>query len=235
MLESASEKMAMNLRTVSLTAGLLLLTLVPCACNDEPPDPNAPFKAAINAYWRVHPLCLWTQAVKMPTNEFSNTTERSAEYEALVGVGLLQRTQSQKKTPAGMKQINDYDLTDQGRESWVPVKTSKGYGDLCYGHRSVDTVDSATETEAKWNASMPATTIVVFHYLLKDQAPWATNPALQTAFPAMAAVLNGPHADTATLLKTSSGWVMTEPRVSVKAAAAARAAAAAGAAAPLQP
>jgi hypothetical protein len=189
-----------------LVVAVLIFLVLPVGCKEAPPDPNAPYIAAINAYWRVHPRCLWTQAVRMPAEEMPKGA-RISGFQALTDMGFLQPAQPTGDGGApAVKGILAFDLTDQGRTSWVPVPHMKGLGNLCYGHRSVTTVDNVVPIPASQSA-MEAV-VVKYHFSSTDQPQWATDPKLQAAFPEVTTTL-AQQADTATLIKTSSGWVLT--------------------------
>jgi len=186
---------------------ILFLLFLPVGCSkDAPPDPNAPYAAAINAYWHVRPRCLWTQAVRTPIEELAKGA-RMPELKALIDIGFVQPVPlpAADVSPA-TKGMLAFDLTDQGHTAWVPVPHMKNLGNICYGHRSVTTVDSVTPIPAS-QSSMEAV-VVKYHFSSTDQPQWATDPKLQKAFPDVASTL-AQQSDTATLLKTSSGWVLT--------------------------
>lgn len=207
----------MRLRTLYLA--VLFFLVLPVGCHENPVDPNAAYKSAINSYWRVHPRCLWTQPVKMPAQELAEKSGRTQGYDALTDMGFLQRTQAEKKTFIfGDKPVNVYDLTPQGRAAWIAVVRQPGYGNFCYAHRSVASVDNVTLNPAGPNGTPPATATVPYHYQFPDMAGWARNPELQTAFPEVAAAFSSPMTETATLTKTTAGWVMNTPSIAPPAA-----------------
>ena len=63
--------------------------------------------------------------------------------------GLLTRTTSEKKIIIISKQEINYDLTDKGRSAWTADTTQPGYGNFCYGHRSVSSIDSSTPQQRR--------------------------------------------------------------------------------------
>ncbi len=116
------------------------------------------------------------------------------------------RTTGEKKVfIVASKQVNNYDLSDKGRGAWTADTTQPGYGNFCYGHRKVSTIDSATPTSDQPGA----TTQVSYHYSFSDAPAWATAPETQNAFPSVRTNLAGPVADTATLTNTTNGWAVT--------------------------
>jgi len=86
-----------------------------------------------------------------------------------------------------------------------PHTTQPGFGNFCYGHRSVTTIDSSTPT----NSDPAATTQVNYHYTLSGAPSWAAAPETKNAFPNVATDLSGPQAATATLTNTANGWQVT--------------------------
>jgi hypothetical protein len=204
----------MTARRVSLSAALLCSALLFAGCNKySPANPgNMQYAAPINAYWSAHPSCLWPQPVKMPTQKDTDKTDRTAAYDALTDIGFLQRMQAEKKTFIfGSKQVSDYDLTPQGRSAWVPAPNNPGYGNFCFGHRSVMSVDTYTQSPGNSTAGSPSTVTVNYHYAIKDAAQWTSNADIRAAFPQMAVMLATPQPATATLSQTSSGWQMNTP------------------------
>ena len=205
----------MNARAATLSAAIFALALVSTGCHkDSPHTPsNAEYTSAINSYWSAHPTCLWPDTVQFPTQKDTGKLDRTAGYDALTDLGYLQRIQATKKTFIfGQKQVSDYDLTPQGRTAWVADPTQPGYGNFCFGHRTVSTVDNvATVPNTTGSGPNPASATVNYHYTISDAAAWARNAEIQTAFPGVATLLAAPQADTATLTNTTSGWQMTAP------------------------
>ena len=186
--------------TLLLGATLLLST----GCK-KTADNSINYKSAINTYYSAHPSCLWTQAQKFPVQ--TGTSDAStAPYDALVDQGLLVRSTSEKKIIIVSKQMINYDLSDKGRSAWTPDVSQPGYGNFCYGTRSVSSIDSATD-----NSGQPgATTTVTYHYNISNPPSWATAAETQTAFPGVATNITGGTA-TATLVDTNNGWQLQTP------------------------
>ena len=205
----------MNARILSVSATLLAVSLLSIGCKkNSPANPsNSDYANAINAYWSVHPTCLWPNSVKMPTQQDTNKDDRTAAYDALTDLGYLQRIQAEKKVFIfGSKQVSDYDLTAQGRTAWVPDTQQPGYGNFCFGHRTVTSIDAVNPTTVNSpNANPPVTATVSYHYAIQDAAAWVKNAEIQTAFPSASTAIAGPQPDTAKLTKTSAGWQMIAP------------------------
>jgi hypothetical protein len=183
--------------------------LLASGCNKKA-DNTSNFKSAINSYYVAHPACLFPDSVKFPVQVATSDSTKTAPYDALVDQKLLMRTSAEKKIIIISKQENDYDLTNEGRQAWTSDTTQPGYGNFCYGHRSVSSIDSSTPT----TADPGATTQVNYHYSFSDAPSWANAAETKTAFPQMAANLSGTQAGTATLTDTSNGWqVSSVPNV----------------------
>ena len=71
----------------------------------------------------------------------------TALYAALVDQGLLVRTTDQKTVMlVASKQVNNYDISEQGRAAWVADPEQPGFGNFCYGRRKVTSIDTSTPT-----------------------------------------------------------------------------------------
>jgi hypothetical protein len=183
-------------RSLFLLGATLALTT---ACNKSAPTtPN--YADAINSYYQAHPACLWTDEKKFPVQSAPDDA-KTEHYDALTDAGLLTRTTSEKKIIIVSKRENNYDLSDQGRSAWVADANQPGYGNFCYGHRKVASVDSNSPT-----SNQPGATVSVnYHYTLTDLPSWASSQETQTAFPQLQAA-NTPQPATATLTNTNNGW-----------------------------
>jgi hypothetical protein len=184
----------------------IAVLLVPIAlfagCNKNA-DTTPNYKNAINAYYEGHPACLWSDEKRFPVQS-SPDDAKTEGYDALVDQGLLSRTTSEKKIIIVSKRENNYDLSDKGRAAWTADPNQPGYGNFCYGHRSVSSIDSSTPT-----SNQPgATTTVAYHYTVTGVPGWASAAETQTAFPKLQAA-NAPQAASATMTNTSNGWQVT--------------------------
>ena len=189
-------------RSIAVTA---VVVLAAAGCNKKA-DNTSNYKSAINSYFSTRPPCLWSSPKKFPVQAGTSDTDKTSDYDALVDQGLLVRTTAEKKVfIIASKQVNNYDLSDKGRGAWTADQTQPGFGNFCYGHRSVSSIDSATEN----NGQVGATTVVDYHYSLADVPGWASAAETQNAYPQLKADLAGPQAAQATLSDTSNGWVVT--------------------------
>ena len=127
--------------------------LVVSGCNKKA-DNSINYKSAINAYYSAHPSCLFSQPVQFPTQKTTSDQSATAPYDALVDQGLLVRTTAEKKVfIVASKQVTNYDLSSNGRSAWTADTTQPGFGNFCYGHRSVSTIDSSTPTSSDVGAT----------------------------------------------------------------------------------
>ena len=196
--------MSPSVRRTLLCASALLLA---AGCK-KTADNTANYKGAINSYLSQNQSCLWPEPVKLPVQVNTSDAEKTAGYDALYNQGLLNRTSSDKKKLFGLvnKQVTTYDLSDKGRGSWTASQGDPSYGNFCYGHREVTTVDSATAT-----GDQPgATASVMYHYDFASAAGWAKDGGVQNAFPDVKENLAGGQG-TATLLDTPNGWQVQAP------------------------
>ena len=187
--------------TPALALLILPLTLITACDKTAPTKPN--YDAAINAYYQAHPACLWNDEKRFPVQAAPDDA-KSEGYDALVDQGLLTRTVTEKKIIIVSKRENNYDLSDKGRAAWTADPSQPGYGNFCYGHRKVTSIDNAPPA-----SDQPGSTITVnYHYLLTAVPDWATAPETQTAFPQVR-VVSAPAPATATLTNTTQGWQVT--------------------------
>jgi hypothetical protein len=118
--------------------------------------------------------------------------------------GLLNRTTAEKKVLIiASKQVNNYDLSEKGRTSWTPDSTQPGYGNFCYGHREVTSIDKST---LGTNSSGAKTVAVSYHYQIASVPDWANSPQVKTAYPGLASALASNPSDSATLVMAEDHW-----------------------------
>jgi hypothetical protein len=183
------------------------LLLLGSGCNKKA-DSNTNYEAAINDYYKAHPVCLWSQPKKFPVQAATSDDAKTQGYDALTDAALLTRTTAEKKVMIiASKQVNNYDVSDKGRSAWTQDQTQPGYGNFCYGHRQVTSIDNVT-TGA--DSSGTKTAQVSYHYKIGDAAAWANTQEMKTAFPDLAAALSGPQADNASLTMTGDHWQLVK-------------------------
>jgi hypothetical protein len=183
-----------------IAAGFVMGTMILAAgCHSKVVD-KAEFKSALNNYLSNRQDCLWSAAVKFPAQADTGNDEQTRGFDALTDAGLLKRMPAEKKRfLIGSKAVNNYDLSDQGRSHWTGDPAQPGYGNFCFGHPEVTSIDAiAPDTGGATQYS------VSYHFAVK-LPDWANTAEIQTAFPSIVTRSSG-EAATATLTKTDSGW-----------------------------
>jgi hypothetical protein len=184
----------------------VLIGVAGCHSKQAATKPN--FKAAIGNFYNAHPECVWASPVKFPVEVDPKNNDQSTQYNALFDAGLLTRTTQQKSEFIfGSKQVSVYDLSAKGRSLWSPEQTSPGYGNFCFGHRAVTTIDNFT-TSTNGNGGQIAN--VDYHWTLSGTQGWANSTEMQTAFPTIQADKSGAQVAQATLENTSDGWQVSQ-------------------------
>jgi hypothetical protein len=194
-----------TLRAAAVCGSIMFFAV---GCNKKE-DNSANFTGAIDTYYSAHPACLWSDPIKFPVQADTSDNSKTAGYDALVDQGLLVRTTAEKKKMIiASKQVNNYDLSDKGRSAWTADVNQPGYGNFCYGHRKVTSIDSSTPT----TSAAGATTQVSYHYTLTDAPAWATAAETQNAYPQIRSDVAGPQTGQATLTNTNNGWQVSAVR-----------------------
>jgi hypothetical protein len=190
------------------TAALLCgATLLIAGCNKQD-DSKSNYQAAINTYYKAHPACLWQDTKKMPVQAATSDDAKTEGFDALTDAGLLTRTTAEKKVfIVASKQVNNYDLSDQGRSAWTADTNQPGYGNFCYGHRAVDSIDSFTTGV---NGAGVKTAEVNYHYSMADVPAWAQSAEVKTAFPTLGSALAHSQPGQDSLLLSGSTWQVSK-------------------------
>jgi hypothetical protein len=161
------------------------------------------FKSAINNYYSTRQDCVWSSPVKFPVQADTSNYEQTKGYDALTDAGFLVRKAAEKKRfLIGSKQVNDYDVSDKGRSNWTADQTQPGYGNFCFGHREVTTVDGFSPADVS-DATQYS---VSYHYDVASVPAWASTVEIKTAFPKVAIDISGQQTAVANLVKSNSGW-----------------------------
>lgn len=188
-------------------AGLAIALVFMVGCK-KTADNSSNYKTAINNYLAANPACVWPDAKKFPAQVTTSDTDKTSGYDALFDQGLLTRTTGEKKVMIiASKQVTNYDLSDKGRSAWTADTTQPGFGNFCYGHRTVQSIDSSTPN----NGQPGATTQVTYHWSFTGAPDWAKAAETQNAFPQVRANLAGGGTGTATLVDTNNGWQVQAP------------------------
>jgi hypothetical protein len=176
-------------------------------CNKQD-NSKVNYQSAINDYYKAHPACIWQEVKKFPVQAATSDDAKTQGYDALTDSGLLTRTTGEKKVfIIASKQVNNYDLSAQGRSAWTPDTSQPGYGNFCYGHRAVDTIDSFTSGV---NASGLKTAEVNYHYSFADVPDWARSQEIQTAFSSVGSALAHGQPAQDSLVMNGSAWQVTK-------------------------
>jgi hypothetical protein len=178
--------------------------LLAAGCHSKTVD-KITFKTAINNYLGAQKECVWGDTKKFPAQADTSNDDQTKGYDALTDAGLLVRSSAEKKRfLIGSKQVNNYDLTDKGRSTWTADPSQPGYGNFCFGHREVTTIDDFSPAD-----NPDATQYVVnYHYDVASVPGWASTAEMKTAFPKIASDTSGTQAATATLVKSNNGWMV---------------------------
>ena len=197
---------AMFRQTLRATTFVTATLLLAAGCK-KTTDNSSNYKSTINAWYSQHPSCLWPQSQQLPTQVAASDSDKTAPFAALVDQGLLTRSTSEKKIIIISKQEVNYDLSDKGRSDWTADPNQPGYGNFCYGHRAVSTIQSSTPN----NGQPGDTSTVTYQYTFSGAPDWAQSAEIQNAFPQVKADLSGNGTATATLTDTSNGWQIQTP------------------------
>jgi hypothetical protein len=181
---------------------LAVFALVATGCNNGT-NSNVAYRTAIDQHFKAFPACIWPQPKKFPAQAATSDDAKTEGYDALTQEGLLTRTTAEKKVLIISKQVNNYDLSDQGRSSWTPDTSQPGYGNFCYGNREVTSIDSVTPGT---NGQGAKTVDIAYHYRIANVPSWANSQEMKTAFPDIASALSANPADKATLVMTGDHW-----------------------------
>jgi hypothetical protein len=186
-----------------LGLGVCGAMLISTGCRKTNAVDKMAFKSAINNYYSTRQDCVWPSAVKFPVQADTSNYEQTKGYDALTDAGfLIRKAEEKKRFLIGSKQVNDYDVSDKGRSNWTVDQTQPGYGNFCFGHREVTTIDGFTP------ADVPDATqyTVSYHYDVANVPGWASTVEMKTAFPKVALATSGQQTAVANVVKSDSGW-----------------------------
>ncbi len=195
------------MRTTWIAALVLVGGLAPGGgCRKNAADKKA-FEKTLDDYLAGRKRCAWPAPVKLPAQIDTSDSEQTKGFDSLADAGLLARTPEQKQRfLIGSKEVSDYDLSSKGRTIWTVDASQPGYGNFCYGHSVVTSIDSYTQA-AKTDATEFSVTC---HYAVTQLADWANTAEMRTAFPKIATDISGEQTATATLTRNADGWSVTD-------------------------
>jgi hypothetical protein len=190
-------------RVHNCALALGLFALVAIGCNNGS-DTDLSYKAAINDHFKAFPACIWSQPKKLPVQAATADDSKTEGYDALTQEGLLTRTTAEKKVfIIASKQVNNYDLSENGRTSWSPDSSQPGYGNFCYGNREVTSIDNSTPGT---NGAGAKTADITYHYRISNVPKWANSQEMKIAYPSVATALSSNPSDNVTLVMTGDHW-----------------------------
>lgn len=191
----------MTIKKIGIAASIGVFCLG-VGCRKNAVDPGA-FKSALNNYYSSLPVCVWSSPVKFPAQADTSNESQTKGFDALVDAGMLTRASAEKKRfLIGSKQVNDYDVSDKGRSIWTVDSSEPGYGNFCFGHPEVASIDSFTPPDDGGATQYS----VAYHYGVAHPSDWATSAEMKTAFPKIDALTSNQKTATATLTKSDQGW-----------------------------
>ncbi|MBE2994242.1 hypothetical protein IFR23_19820 [Sphingomonas sp. CFBP 13603] len=213
-------------------AGMVLLA----GCSNPKKASEGNFEKAINAYLEKKPMCInaptsttkatghdddrtpYPAYVAMPTASAgqSNFEDRIRSFDALVKAGLASTSTGTIDTKGSWGSADEklavkiYNLTEDGKKAFVKSPDGNPYGsEFCYGTPVVDEVTQFTEPSDAFGAMFSS---VAYTYHVKDQASWATNPAMIEAFPSLKQATGDKLEGKTTVVLTNNGWVDNRDR-----------------------
>lgn len=191
------------MRVSKLLILCLAIGILPTGCHKNAADPGA-FKTALNRYYAGKQDCVWTDPIKFPAQADTSNDQQTKGFDALTDAGMLTRKTTEKsRFLIGSKQVNDYDLSQQGRSTWVADETQPGYGNFCFGSFKVNSIDNYAPANSDAEHYS-----VTYHYGLSEIPGWANSTEMKAAFPKIATDSTGQHMATAQLVKGENGWVV---------------------------
>lgn len=170
-------------------------------------DP-AEFKSAIDAYYGRKPVCIWKTSVKFPL--FSHDDS----FKVLRDEGLLRyRWSIADSLDLDSDSMPDprpekFWLSGKGQAIWTEDPSKPRFGNFCFGHLSVTTIDGFTPSQ-----SNPGQYVVSYHASVPSLPDWASSARMKAAFTIVALASSGRETWTATLARNGMGWEVTDVSV----------------------
>ena len=200
---------------------IIVICAAMAACHDQRAPSAENFAPALEAYLAERgELCLgkteWP--IDVSEREAALGTRDAKQLPVLEELGLVRSadaTATRKNEDETYEvRVKRYELTSAGRSYYHARKSKDAQGnlvsqpDLCAAKLSLDQVKSwqlTTSTAGRQSA-------VLYYTYHVAPAPWATAPAAQRVFPAVARVLQGTGKDELReeLVLTANGWIANE-------------------------
>jgi hypothetical protein len=166
-------------------------------CSSAPaPAVRWDYSRSLDRYYQGRPACLWPDAVEFPVKDASPQQIDERGFVELVTAGLLVEQRPSKNAP---RDTHTFDLSPEGQSAIDRDIFNKSAGNFCYGRFRVTSIEAQRRNSS-------STELVDYHYSLVQPAAWATEHAIQSAFPQVAEELAGPHKAEVTMLDTTDGW-----------------------------
>jgi hypothetical protein len=164
-------------------------------------DRDRTFTAALDHYYNTKPDCLWSSPVDITSGPDVKSEGMTKDFDALVAAGMIDRLPAAKEHHGRASEHQaEFQLSYLGRANWTADVARSGYGNFCYGHPQVNTIENYQRMSS---GNEPQYT-VSFRDSIALPA-WAQIPAIQKAFPKVASEGNG-ETDSATLMKNGDTW-----------------------------
>jgi hypothetical protein len=171
---------------------------ISAGCKKNANDTTA-FKSALNAHMRAARLPGGAHQV---SGQADTSNDEQTKHDALTDAGLLARKAEEKKRfLVGSKSVNNYDLSEQGRSVWTPDTTQPGYGNFCFGHPEVSSIDGYTPTDDSQTHYS-----VTYHVVLGSVSSWQNMAEVKNTFPKVSAETSGQYITMVARTKTANGW-----------------------------
>ncbi len=188
-----------------IALALVVIGLVAWAGGCKKPVDRSEFISAINKSYVGHHECVWPEPIKLPVRADISKDENVRVYNALSDAGLLMHGLAEtERSATGAKQIMKYELSDKGHAAWIADPKQPGYGNFCFGHFNVTTIDSATPDDP----SNPTRYTVTYQYEVEGVPDWARTPESMRTFPKIAADTSIQSATTTLEKAVDGGWVV---------------------------
>ncbi len=190
------------MRSEAIAVLATALAVAACGSPKTTDDPKAAmdanFKMVLQAWFDEHPDCVkLDRSGSLPIERSTSRQVDKPGLDAGVSAGLL------SIKPLAGDRVR-YTPTEVGKDAVRDGDRFLRGVDLCYARRDIQAVENFTEPT---DAAGVKATRVTYRYTLKDVAPWASNPAIAAAFPAITEAVAKPlSTDADDLILTDKGW-----------------------------
>lgn len=159
------------------------------------------FTAALDSYFNTQQDCLWTSPVSLALAPDTKNQSMAKDFDALVAAGLLDRVPAAKPHRGRASEHKaEFELSYIGQDKWTPDAARSGYGNFCYGHPQVNSIEGFKRV----TSSNGPQYVVNFRDAIALPL-WAQEPQVQKTFPNIAEDGAG-ETSSATLIKNGKSW-----------------------------